>query len=125
MKPTTANTIPICFARSSDDGLIRIMAVVSVYTSATTTENALKKLQTGLEYWMYETDEGKEAFSQSGENFDTGAMLSCFDSNGIPQPSLKPFLEREGIYKVKCLNTFAGLDYINYDIPHAIPVNMD
>lgn len=123
MKPTS--NLQVCFARSDEEGLIQILSIVSFSTVATTTEDALKRTQAAVEAWIYATDDGKDAFASTQGEFSTSALLACFDSSGIPLASLKPFLERQGVFKIRCLNTYAGIDYINYDHLFAVPVELD
>ena len=123
MKPSS--NLQVCFARSDEDGLIQILSIVSFTTVATTTEDCLKRTQAAIETWIYNTEEGKDAFASSQGDFTTAALLACFDSSGAPFASLKPFLEKQGVFKIRCLNTYAGIDYINYDHLFAVPVELD
>jgi CheY-like chemotaxis protein len=93
-------TLQICFLRATGP-TIDALRVVEVSSQAESKDNLLKRLGRALNQWIALTEEGKAAWRASGEEFNIGHLAEYFDEQGEPNNSLKPFLEAEGVYRLK------------------------
>ena len=108
------NIIPVCFVRMDRTG-IDAMRVVEFTTAAETKEDVLKRLERALTGWIMETEEGKAAWRESSEDLNIGDLVSYFDVQGNPAASLKPYLKRERIFKVKDVFVLTNAAQESYD----------
>jgi hypothetical protein len=95
--------------------------VVQFHTYAGSGPETLQHLSKGLTAWVQETDEGKDAWDNSSSSFNISDLLACVDQNGTPIESLRPYLEKEGILRVKNLFLVTDTDQVNYDRILAAP----
>ncbi len=108
------NIIPVCFVRMDRTG-IDAMRVVEFTAVAETKEDVLKRLERAVTGWITETAEGKAAWRESSEDLNIGDLISCFDAEGNPVASLKPYLKREGIFKLKDAFVLTNAAQESYD----------
>ena len=112
--------IKVCFIRADEMGVEKLQ-VVAFQTYASSEEETLKHLSDGLTAWIQETDEGKDAWGNSSERFNISALLACVDHNGAPIESLRPHMEKEGVFRVKNLLLLTDTDQVSYDRILAYP----
>jgi hypothetical protein len=108
------NIIPICFIRVDRTG-VDALRVVEFATVAENKEDVLKRLERALTKWIMETKDGKAAWRESSEDLNIGDLVSYFDVQGNPVASLKPYLKRERIFKVKDVFVLTNAAQESYD----------
>lgn len=108
------NVIPICFVRVDRTG-IDAMRVVEFTTVAENKADVLKRLERALTAWITESEDGKAAWRERSEDLNIGDLVSYFDVQGNPVASLKPYLKREGIFKVKDVFVLTNAAQESYD----------
>ena len=102
------------FTETDALGVTKLKAV-SVRTTARSQEELLARLDRGLTAWMQQTNEGKDAWDRSGDLFNIDHVLGCCGRDGTPVASLRPYLEREGIFEMKEICHLNTAEQVSYD----------
>jgi len=113
-------SMKVCFIQADEMGITKLQ-VVEFHTCAGSEPETLQRLSKGLTAWVQETDEGKDAWDNSSSSFNISDLLACVDRSGTPVASLRPYLEKEGILRVKSLFLVTDADQANYDRILAAP----
>ena len=117
---TTAKQIPemkkirVCFIRM-DGARVDALRVVEITTDARTKGEAMQRLTRAIDQWIRNTDEGREAWAESSEDFNVGDLAGCLDGCGKAVPSLQHYLELEGIVRIKDLFVLTDSEQEHYD----------
>ncbi len=117
---TTAKQIPemkkirVCFIRM-DGARVDALRVVEITTEARTKGEAMQRLTRAIDQWIRNTDEGREAWAESSEDFNVGDLAGYLDGCGKAVPSLQHYLKREGIARIKDLFVLTDSEQESYD----------
>ena len=117
---TTAKQIPemkkirVCFIRM-DGARVDVLRVVEITTDARTKGEAMQRLTRAIDQWIRNTDEGREAWAESSEDFNVGDLAGYLDGCGKAVPSLQHYLELEGIVRIKDLFVLTDSEQESYD----------
>ncbi len=109
-----AQEITALFTETDTLGYTKLK-VVSIKTVAQSQDEALARLDRAFTSWMFDKDEGKDVWERSEGLFNIDAALRCFNHDGTPLPSLRPYLEAEGIYLVRELCNVERAEHVKYD----------
>ncbi len=91
------------------------LKAVSIRTTARSQDELLARLDRGLTAWMQDTDEGKDAWDRSGQLFNIDHVLGCCGRDGTPIASLRPYLEKEGVFQMKEICHLNAAEQVSYD----------
>lgn len=108
------NHIQICFIRM-DRARVDALRVLELSTVAETKADALRRLSRAVGRWIQNTDEGRRAWTSSSEDFNVGDLAESLSESGKAIGSLQPFLEKEGIARVKDLFVLTDAEHESYD----------
>ena len=117
---TTAKQIPemkkirVCFIRM-DGARVDALRVVEITTDARTKGEAMQRLTRAIDQWIRNTDEGREAWAESSEDFNVGDLAGYLDRCGKAVASLQHYLKREGIARIKDLFVLTESEPESYD----------
>jgi len=117
---TTAKQIPemnkirVCFIRM-DGARVDALRVVEITTDARTKSEAMRRLTRAIDQWIRNTDEGREAWAESSEDFNVGDLAGYLDGCGKAVPSLQHYLKGEGIARIKDLFVLTDSEQESYD----------
>jgi len=117
---TTAKQIPemkkirVCFIRM-DGARVDVLRVVEITTDARTKGEAMQRLTRAIDQWIRNTDEGREAWAESSEDFNVGDLAGYLDGCGKAVPSLQHHLKGEGIARIKDLFVLTDSEQESYD----------
>lgn len=117
---TTAKQIPemkkirVCFIRM-DGARVDALRVVEITTDARTKGEAMQRLTRAIDQWIRNTDEGREAWAESSEDFNVGDLAGYLDGCGKAAPSLQHYLKGEGIARIKDLFVLTDSEQESYD----------
>jgi hypothetical protein len=106
--------IRVCFIRM-DGARVDALRVVEIATAARTKGDAMQRLARAIDQWIRNTDEGREAWAESNEDFNVGDLAGYLDGCGKAAPSLQRFLKREGIARIKDLFVLTDAQQESYD----------
>lgn len=108
------NGIQICFIRM-DGARVDALRVLELKTVAENKADALHRLSRAIVQWIQNTVEGRKAWADSAEDFNVGDLADYLGRSGRAIGSLQPFLEKEGIARVKDLFVLTSAEHENYD----------
>jgi len=117
---TTAKQIPkmkkirVCFIRM-DGARVDALRVVEITTDARTKGEAMQRLTRAIDQWIRNTDEGREAWAESSEDFNVGDLAGYLDGCGKAVQSLQHYLKGEGIARIKDLFVLTDSEQESYD----------
>ena len=117
---TTAKQIPemkkirVCFIRM-DGARVDVLRVVEITTDARTKGEAMQRLTRAIDQWIRNTDEGREAWAESSEDFNVGDLAGYLDGCGKAVPSFQHYLKGEGIARIKDLFVLTDSEQESYD----------
>ena len=117
---TTAKQIPemkkirVCFIRM-DGARVDVLRVVEITTDARTKGEAMQRLTRAIDQWIRNTDEGREAWAESSEDFNVGDLAGYLDGCGKAVPSLQHYLDQECIARIKDLFVLTNSGQESYD----------
>ena len=117
---TTAKQIPeiekirVCFIRM-DGARVDVLRVVEITTDARTKGEAMQRLTRAIDQWIRNTDEGREAWAESSEDFNVGDLAGYLDGCGKAVQSLQHYLKGEGIARIKDLFVLTDSEQESYD----------
>ena len=117
---TTAKQIPemkkirVCFIRV-DGARVDALRVVEITTDARTKGEAMQRLTRAIDQWIRNTDEGREAWAESSEDFNVGDLAGYLDGCGKAVQSLQHYLKGEGIARIKDLFVLTDSEQESYD----------
>jgi hypothetical protein len=117
---TTAKQIPemkkirVCFIRM-DGARVDVLRVVEITTDARTKGEAMQRLTRAIDQWIRNTDEGREAWAESSEDFNVGDLAGYLDGCGKAVSSLQHYLKGEGIARIKDLFVLTDSEQESYD----------
>ncbi len=108
------NQIQICFIRM-DGARVDALRVLELSTVAESKMDALRRLSRAVGRWIQNTNEGRQAWASSREDFNVGDLAEFLSDSGKAIDSLQPFLEKEGIACVKDLFVLTNAEHESYD----------
>ena len=73
--------IRVCFIRM-DGARVDVLRVVEITTDARTKGEAMQRLTRAIDQWIRNTDEGREAWAESSEDFNVGDLAGYLDGCG-------------------------------------------
>ena len=117
---TTAKQIPemkkirVCFIRM-DGARVDVLRVVEITTDARTKGEAMQRLTRAIDQWIRNTDEGREAWAESSEDFNVGDLAGYLNRCGKAVPSLQHYLDLECIARIKDLFVLTNSGQESYD----------
>ena len=106
--------IQICFIRM-DGTRVDALRVLEISTVAENNADVLHRLSRAIGRWIQNTEEGRRAWANSGEDFNVGDLADYLSRPGKATSSLQQFLEKEGIARVKDLFVLTNAEHENYD----------
>lgn len=75
----------------------------------------MHRLTRAVGQWIGNTQEGREAWAESSEDFNIGDLAGHLNGNGKAVPSLQRYLEQEGISRLKDLFVLTNSEQESYD----------
>ena len=106
--------VRVCFIRL-DGVLVDALRVIEFTTVAHTKDEAIQRLTRAVEQWIGNTQEGREAWAESSEDFNIGDLAGYLNGSGKAVPSLQRYLEQEGISRLKDLFVLTNSEQESYD----------
>ena len=104
----------VCFIRM-DGAQVDALRVVEITTAARTKGEAMLRLTRAIDQWIRNTDEGREAWAESSEDFNVGDLAGYLDGCGKAVQSLQHYLKGEGIARIKDLFVLTDSEQESYD----------
>ena len=111
---TKMKKVRVCFIRL-DGVLVDALRVIEFTTVAHTKDEAMHRLTRAVGQWIGNTQEGREAWAESSEDFNIGDLAGHLNGNGKAVPSLQRYLEQEGISRLKDLFVLTNSEQESYD----------
>lgn len=108
------NQIQICFIRM-DGARVDALRVLELSTVAESKTDALRRLSRAVGQWIQTTNEGRQAWASSSEDFNVGDLAEFLSKSGKAIGPLQSFLEKEGIARVKDLFVLTNAEHESYD----------
>ena len=108
------NKIQICFIRMDGTG-VDALRVLEISTIAENKADVLHRLSRAVGRWIQNTEEGRRAWANSGEDFNVGDLADYLSRSGSATGSLQQLLEKEGIARVKDLFVLTNAEHEHYD----------
>lgn len=106
--------IQICFIRM-DSTRVDALRVLEISTIAENKADVLHRLSRAVGQWIQNTEEGRRAWANSGEDFNVGDLADYLGRSGSATGSLQQFLDKEEIARVKDLFVLTNAEHENYD----------